>query len=175
MIGVAIYPLQTPPTAKTALIDPWQLASPCSTLLLILVLIIIVVIVVIVVALVRSVHRRGRCRLLRLPLRPRTLARRVLLRALDRAAVALEAVVAASDLFGADGVGDVVVAVEGGEVGGGVAVVVPEVELGPEAEEELGDLKVALFSSPVESGPPVAAARVVQFAPCSISNRTTLM
>jgi hypothetical protein len=51
----------------------------------------------------------------------------VLLRALDRAAVALEAVVAASDLLGADGVGDVVVAAGGGNVGCGETLIVPNV------------------------------------------------
>jgi len=109
---------------------------------------IVIVNLIVVVVVVALVHRLRRRRWLLLD--PRTLGRLVLLGALDRAAVPLEAVVAASDLLGADGVGNVVVALGGCELGRGATVVVPDVELGPVTEEDLGDVEVAFLCSAVE-------------------------
>ena len=88
-------------------------------------LVLLSIVVIIIVVVVAFVHRL----LILLLLDSRTLGRLVLLGALDGAGVPLEAVVASSDLLGADGVGNVVVAVEGGKVGRGLALVGQGVEL----------------------------------------------
>jgi hypothetical protein len=90
---------------------PPRKTTLCTLLIFVLVVIIVVVVVVVPLALFRGSHF----------LDPRTLRRLVLLGALDRAAVALEAVVAAAYLLGAEGVGEGVVAAGGGEVGRGVS------------------------------------------------------
>jgi hypothetical protein len=109
--------------------------------------VLIIVVVVVIVALVHS------CCSQRLLADPWALGRLVLLGALDGAAVPLEAVVAASDLLGADGVGEGGVAVGDGEVGRGLAHVRPCIKLGPVAEKDLGYLEMAVLSSPVKSSP----------------------